>query len=278
MLWFLHYIEMKIKNSEMELALEIITSKNNPAVVAAAKLSDKKYRERTKTFAFEGIKLFGEAFSAGVHFSRVFVTEDAYAKYGEALSGLPSGVLSVVSDAVYGKLSFEHAPQGIFCVAEYFSVESAKEASFVILLDGVADPGNFGAVLRSAEAFGVDAVYMGANSADMYNPKTVRACMGSLFRTDIRRTEDIVRKIKDLQKEGFRIFATALDKRSLDIRSVDFSGKIGFVIGNEGHGVSADILEACDGTVIIPMCDGPESLNAAVASGIVMWEAARNRI
>ena len=258
--------------------MEIITSKNNPAVVAAAKLSDKKYRERTGTFAFEGIKLFREAFSAGVHFSRVFVTEGAYAKYGEALAALPSGVLSVVSDAVYEKLSFEHAPQGIFCVAEHFSVKNSTAASFVILLDGVADPGNFGAVLRSAEAFGVDTVYMGANSADMYNPKTVRACMGSLFRTDIRRSQDIVCEIRSLQKEGFRIFATALDKRSLDIRSVDFSGKIGFVIGNEGHGVSEDILEVCDGTVIIPMCDGPESLNAAVASGIVMWEAARNRI
>jgi TrmH family RNA methyltransferase len=257
--------------------MEIITSKNNSAVVAAAKLADKKYRERTQTFAFEGIKLFTEAFSAGVRFSRVFATEEAYRKYQEPLSALPQGVLSVVSDAVYEKLSFEHAPQGIFCVAEYFSVKT-KEASFVLLLDGVADPGNFGAVLRSAEAFGVDAVYVGRNGADLYNPKTVRACMGSLFRTDIRRSEDMAKEVALLQKEGFRIFATALDKRSLDIRKVDFSGKIGFVIGNEGHGVSAEVIETCDGTVIIPMREGPESLNAAVASSVVMWEAARNRI
>ena len=219
-----------------------------------------------------------EAFSAGVRFSRVFATEDAYGKYGEALSALPVGVLSVVSDAVYEKLSFEHAPQGIFCVAEYFSVQPSEDASFVILLDGVADPGNFGAVLRSAEAFGVDTVYMGKNGADLYNPKTVRACMGSLFRTEIKRSEDIVGEIARLQKDGFRIFATALDKRSLDIRKVDFSGKIGFVIGNEGHGVSPEAIEACDGTVIIPMGEGPESLNAAVASSVVMWEAARNRL
>ena len=111
-----------------------------------------------------------------------------------------------------------------------------------------------------------------------YNPKTVRACMGSLFRTDIRRSENIAEEIKSLQKDGFRIFATALDKRSMDIRNVDFSGKIGFVIGNEGHGVSDAAIEACNGTVIIPMCEGPESLNAAVASSVVMWEAARNRL
>jgi TrmH family RNA methyltransferase len=258
--------------------MEIITSKNNPAVVAAAKLSDKKYRERTQTFAFEGIKLFTEAFLAGVRFSRVFVTEEAYGKYSEALSVLPEGVLSVVSDAVYEKLSFEHAPQGVFCVAEYFSVQPSADASFVILLDGVADPGNFGAVLRSAEAFGVDTVYMGRNGADPYNPKTVRACMGSLFRTDIKRSDRIVDDISRLRKEGFRIFATALDKRSLDIRDVDFSGKIGFVIGNEGHGVSLEAIAACDGTVIIPMREGPESLNAAVATSVVMWEAARNRL
>jgi TrmH family RNA methyltransferase len=148
----------------------------------------------------------------------------------------------------------------------------------VILLDGVADPGNFGAILRSAEAFGVDTVYMGKNGADIYNPKTVRACMGSLFRTDIRRSDDIACEVMRLRREGFRVFATALDKNSLDIRDVDFSGKIGFVIGNEGHGVSPEAIEACNGTVIIPMREGPESLNAAVATSVVMWEAARKRL
>lgn len=258
--------------------MEIITSKNNAVIVAASKLSDKKYRERTGTFAFEGIKLFSEALSAGVRFSRVFVTETAYEKYREKLSALPAGILTLVSDAVYEKLSFESAPQGVFSVAEYFSPKTKEGASFVLLLDGVADPGNFGAILRSAEAFGVDAVYMGRNGADLYNPKTVRAAMGSLFRTDVRRTESITEEIANLQKSGFRIFSTALLQDSLDIRNVDFSGKIGFVIGNEGHGVSKEVLAACDGTVIIPMREGPESLNAAVASGIVMWEAARQRL
>lgn len=258
--------------------MEIITSKSNASVMAAAKLADKKYREREGKFAFEGIKLFEEAYKAGVRFSRVFVTESAYEKYTEKLSVLDKSVLTVVSDAVYEKLSFENAPQGVFSVAEYFSPKTKKGSSFVLLLDGVADPGNFGAVLRSAEAFGVDTVYAGKNGADLYNPKTVRACMGSIFRVDVRRSESIANDIAALQKDGFRVFATALDKRSRDIRDVDFSGKIAFVIGNEGHGVSAETLEACDGTVIIPMHEGPESLNAAVAASIVMWEAARKRL
>lgn len=258
--------------------MEIITSKNNSAVMAAAKLADKKYRERENKFAFEGIKLFEEAHRAGIRFSRVFVTEAAYEKYAEKLSVLEKGIVTVVSDSVYEKLSFENAPQGVFSVAEYFSPKTKKESSFVLILDGVADPGNFGAILRSAEAFGIDTVYTGNNGADLYNPKTVRACMGSIFRVNVRRLETIAPQIKELQKEGFHVYATALDQRSKDLREVDFSGKIAFVIGNEGHGVSTETLKACDGTVIIPMHEGPESLNAAVAASVVMWEAARIRL
>jgi tRNA G18 (ribose-2'-O)-methylase SpoU len=102
--------------------------------------------------------------------------------------------------------------------------------------------------------------------------------MGSLFRVDVRRADNLAAEVLRLREEGFRIYAAALDARSEDIRRVDFSGKIGFVIGNEGHGVSGAVLDACTGSVIIPMSEGPESLNAAVASGVVMWEAARVRL
>ena len=258
--------------------MELITSKNNSAVVSAAKLSDKKYRERTGTFAFEGIKLFREAKKAGADFKQIFITQEAYEKYRSDFEGIDEKLLVLVSDAVYEKHSFENAPQGVFCVCAYYKPKTAGEASFVVLLDGVADPGNFGAVLRSADAFGVDVIYAGAGSADLYNPKTVRACMGSIFRMDVRRADDLANEVLRLREEGFRIYATALDARSEDIRNVDFKGKVGFVIGNEGHGVSKAVLEACTGSVIIPMSEGPESLNAAVASGVVMWEAARVRL
>ncbi len=257
--------------------MERISSKNNPSVVSAAKLSDKKYRERTGTFAFEGIKLFREAIAAGADLREVYVTETAYEKYSAELACVDA-ILKIVSDAVYEKLSFEHAPQGVFCVSAYFTPKTAKNEEFILFLDGVADPGNFGAVLRSADAFGVDAVYVGKGSADLYNPKTVRACMGSLFRVEVRRAEVLADEIKKARENGFRIYATTLDERSADIRHIDMTGKIGFVIGNEGHGVSSEASETCTGSVIIPMREGPESLNAAVASGVVMWEAARIRL
>lgn len=258
--------------------MELITSKQNPSVVTAAKLADKKYRDMTRTFAFEGEKLLSDALSCGVHLTRVFATEAAYRKYGGLFSSIDAGILSLVSEPVYEKLSFERAPQGIFCVAEYFRAPKSSDPSFVLLLDGVSDPGNFGAVLRAADALGVDAVYAGRGGADLYNPKTVRACMGSLFRVDVHMTEDVAGEISRLRDEDFRIYATMLDSRSKDIRSLDFSGKIGFVIGNEGAGISLPVAEACTGSVIIPMREGPQSLNAAVAAGITLWEAARRRL
>ena len=102
--------------------------------------------------------------------------------------------------------------------------------------------------------------------------------MGSLFRVDVRRAASIEEEVLRLKEEGFRIYATTLNDASKDIRDVDLSGKIGFVIGNEGHGVSEAVIAACTGSVIIPMRAGPESLNAAVASSVVMWEAARTRL
>ncbi len=246
--------------------------------MAAAKLADKKYREREGVFAFEGIKLFGEAVKNGANIRKVFVTEDAFEKYREQLLAVSKDKIFIVSDAVYEKLSFENAPQGVFSVADYFSPKPKADVSLVLLLDGVADPGNFGAILRSADAFGIDAVYAGKNGADLYNPKTVRACMGSLFRVNVSRSESIENEILRLREEGFRIYATTLNESSRDIRNVDLSGKIGFVIGNEGHGVSEAAIRACTGSVIIPMREGPESLNAAVASSVVMWEAARKRL
>lgn len=258
--------------------MEMITSRKNPAVVAASKLVDKKYREQTGMFAFEGEKLFAEAISAGIHFAHIFATEAAYRKYEALFAAAGVDELSLVSEPVYEKLSFEKSPQGIFCVAEMPAPQEREAGSFVLLTDGVSDPGNFGAVLRSADAFGVDSIYAGGGGVDLYHPKGIRACMGSIFRVHVRMEPDLPHRIRRLRENGFRIYAAALNAHAMDIRGADLSGKIGFVIGNEGHGVSAPVIAACDGCVIIPMREGPQSLNAAVASGIVLWEAARGRL
>ncbi len=264
----------------MQKEREIITSRKNPSVLAAAALADKKQRDKTGLFAFEGIKLFEDAAKEKTDIEKVFVTEKAFERWQSVFEKADVDEKIVfVTDEVYEKLSFENAPQGVFTVARKFA---KKEISFgendvIMLLDTLGDPGNLGTVIRSADAFGVSAVYIGEGSADIYNPKTVRACMGSLFRVNVRVCTDIVSDISALRAEGFRIYAAMLDRTSEDLLDLDVSGKIGFIIGNEGHGVSQKVREACGNSVIIPMCDGPESLNAATSASVLMWEAHRAR-
>ena len=261
----------------MHKNFEIITSRKNAAVLSCAALCEKKQRDKTGLFAFEGIKLLCDALGAGLEIERVFATERAYERYEEKLSPV-CGKLSLVTDEVYAKLSFENAPQGVFTVAKKRS-EAKKaygERAFVLFLDTLGDPGNLGTVIRSAEAFGADTVFVGEGSADIYNPKTVRAAMGSLFRVDVRTCQSVAESISAACADGFEVYAAMLDKTSKDVCELALErGKIGFVIGNEGHGLSDGVIDACDGCVIIPMRDGCESLNAAMAAGILIWETVR---
>jgi len=263
----------------MQKGFEIITSRKNAAVAAAAALADKKQRDKTGTFAFEGIKLLCDAVGAGLEIEKVFATERACERYEEKLSAL-AGKLTLVTDDVYAKLSFENAPQGVFTVAKK-RTEAKKaygERAFALFLDTLGDPGNLGTVIRSAEAFGADTVIVGEGSADIYNPKTVRAAMGSLFRVDVRTSKDIAADIAKMRGEGFEVYAAMLDRTSRDVCELELeNGRVGFVIGNEGHGVRESVRTSCTGSVIVPMCEGPESLNAAICASLLSWEVYRSR-
>lgn len=258
---------------------ERITSRKNPTVLKAAKLHDRKYREASGTFSIEGIKLFEEAVAARADIKAVFATESAIEKYSDVIGKCNSCPIYSVTDEVFEKLSTESAPQGIYAVCGFYSPESKPESEnpCALILDEVCDPGNIGTIIRCADAFGIDCVYIGERSADIYNPKTVRACMGSLFRV---RTEkcDATAKIAKLREEGYRVYAAMLDERAVDVRSIDTRGKVGFVIGNEGHGISPEVAGACSGSIIIPMSGGTQSLNAAIAASLLMWEAAKVRL
>lgn len=258
---------------------EIITSRKNAAVMLASALADKKQRDKTGLFAFEGIKLFEDALGAGLEIERVFATERAYERYGEKLAPA-QGKLTLVTDEVYAKLSSENAPQGVFTVAKK-RTEAKKaygECAFALFLDTLGDPGNLGTVIRSAEAFGADTVFVGEGSADIYNPKTVRAAMGSLFRVDVRVCTDIAAEIAAMRADGFKIYAAMLDKTSINVCELSLgTGKVGFVIGNEGHGVRESVRASSTGSVIVPMCEGPESLNAAICASLLSWEVYRAR-
>ena len=263
-----------------------ITSRNNPAVTAAAALSEKKFRERDRLFRFDGLKLFREACACGAEIVRVFIREDRAGELlGEARSLRPSAEYFLLSEGAFGKLTDEKSPEGIVTVAKYIdnlhkSVKILDTGSVpdgrMIALESVRDPGNVGTVIRSAAAFGTGTVIMSSDCADIYNPKTVRAAMGALFSVRVIITDDLAASAGILRSCGRRVFAAALRPGALRFGAFEMLDTDVYVIGNEGHGLSASLADACDAHVYIPMRTGPgiESLNAASAATVIMFGSA----
>lgn len=142
----------------------------------------------------------------------------------------------------------------------------------IVLLEAVRDPSNIGAIIRSAAAIGVDRLILSADCADIYNPRAVRASMGTLFNQPIDRVSDMAQTVRDLAACGRRVFAAALDERAMHLGSFEILHGDCVVIGNEGHGLSQGVIDACTNSVIIPMSGRAESFNAAVAASLLMWE------
>ena len=275
---------------------EIITSRQNRRVVELMKLDDRRAREKTRTFRFDGVKLLCEALRRGVELESVFLrvgTADRVAArmeelYGCSLSEVGCPVFGV-EDSLFEKISQENAPEGVITVAKYIDkshnfiiiykedeIDARKDAP-VLFLESVRDPLNVGAIIRSAAALGVGRLIMSADCADLYHPKTLRAAMGPLFSMPITRVEDLAGTVKALRESGRRIYAAALDDTAIRLGSAEFDREreghpVGAVIGNEGHGLSESVIAACDRSVYIPMEADTESLNAGVAAALIMWE------
>ena len=278
---------------------EIITSRQNRRIVELVKLDDRRAREKTRTFRFDGVKLLCEAIRRGVELDSVFLragTADKVAErmqelYGYALSEVGCPIFGV-EDSLFEKISQENAPDGVITVAKYIDkshnfiiiykedeTNSQKDAP-ILLLESVRDPLNVGAIIRSAAALGVGRLVMSADCADLYHPRTLRAAMGPLFSMPVTRVEDLAGTVKALRASGRRIYAAALDDTAIRLGSPAFDSEreghpVGAVIGNEGHGLSPAVIAACDLSVYIPMEADTESLNAGVAAALIMWELGR---
>ena len=150
-----------------------------------------------------------------------------------------------------------------------------SEGERLVLIESVRDPSNVGAIIRSASALGVDRLIMSADCADVYHPRAVRASMGTLFDQRIDRVPSLAEAIEAIRQSGRRVFAAALREDAAILGELPLASGDCVVIGNEGHGLSGEVLDACDGCVIIPMTERAESLNAAVAASLLMWEFAK---
>ncbi len=281
----------------MKLMSELITSRRNPTVLWAASLLEKKNREREHAFIAEGEKLFTEAAVAGLPITHVFLSEESYQRLLPHVSALLNTQLFsqttvfLLSESCFQKISTEKAPEGIITVIKYLDffqkctiINSSESSSSeelspvfdpsesILMLYAMRDPGNLGAVIRSAVAFGVDRIVVSNDSADLYNPKTVRAAMGSLFRVKATVVSDLAPAIHLLKKSGRRVFAAELSEGALSVTDVSLTSSDVVMIGNEGHGIPDELSAICTGSVYIPICKTTESLNAAVAAAIFMWE------
>lgn len=273
---------------------DIITSRSNQLIVKIGKLEDKKHRDAEGLFRFDGVKLFIEAITFGVAPEYVFIKESREKSLVETLTdklcGLSDKTIEyiLVGDSAFEKMTDEKAPDGIIFCGKYLdklhkSIKISNEnlelsSGRLLMLESVRDPGNLGTILRCAAAFGISQIVMTDDCADIYNPKTIRASMGALFKVSTLKTDDLpdtVRKIKD---SGRRVFATALNSGAMKLGQFEISDTDVFLVGNEGHGLSAEAIEASSGRVFIPMTVGTESLNAAVAAALCMWEASRKSL
>ncbi len=276
-----------------------ITSRQNRRIVELCKLDDRRTREAARLFRFDGIKLLCEALARGVELAEVYLrlgtAERVEARmrelYGYTFSDIPCPVFGV-EDALFEKISQENAPDGVIIVAKYldkchkmYTIYNREDETLpthapVILLESVRDPLNVGAIIRSAAALGVGELILSADCADIYHPRTVRAAMGPLFSLSITRVSDLPGTVRALREHGHRVYAAALDETALPLGSTalaapDAAHTLCAVIGNEGHGLSQTVLEACDARIYIPMQAGTESLNAGVAAALIMWELCR---
>ncbi len=252
--------------------MEFITSRNNSSVIEASKLKDKKYRERTGLYCFEGRKLFEEALISSTDIKRVFVREDSYIQNKNLLDRTDATIYTV-SQSVYEKLTEDKAPDGIFAVAKK-PLSSPELKGKCFILSEVRDPGNIGTCIRSARAFGIDTLIL-HSCADIYNPKVIRSTMGAFFRQNMIVTDDISSLLSELQDKGYRVLPTALSSKSISLSDIEINEKTVFIVGNEGHGISHDLLDRCNDAVIIPMKGDTESLNASVAASLLMWEMSK---
>lgn len=255
--------------------MERITSLQNPLIKQLKKLHTPAGRREQGLFLIEGIKLCREALDNGMAIRFCLVGEDEQAL--SLAQDCGEAQCFSVSTSVIEKLSTAKTPQKIVMAAAIPPCKDTEIAGGMVLaLDGISDPANLGSMLRTAEAFGVTDILCSDQTVDLYSTKVLRGAMGSSFRVRIHRG-DLVGRLLSLKEKGYAVYATALSDNNVLLHQLDFSPKCVIVIGNEGNGVSKEILTLADKTVLIPMVGQNESLNAAAAAAVVLWQGYKGR-
>lgn len=251
--------------------LKEIQSSKNALIKETKKLQQKKYRQQTKSYLLEGFHLIQEAVAANIPLKEIFINQRGLTEWSEWIENNLTEYY-IVSDEVLKVLASQPTPQGIIAIAEIPEIKNEMELSGAwLLLDNVQDPGNVGTMIRTADAAGFSGVVLGQGSADLYNPKTLRSTQGSLFHLAVI-SEELSELIPRFKQAGSTVYGTALDKNAKSYASVEQLEDFALVMGNEGQGMSEELLAMTDQNLYIPIKGKAESLNVAIAAGIVMFQ------
>ncbi len=258
-----------------------LTGLQNPVVKAAAELKQKKYRTQNGLYLAEGLRTAEEAVAYKAVETLFYVaTDDDRTMRLLEDAAMQNIKLVCVNENVMKKIADTETPQGIIAVCKMRQPKLENllaGGKMLLVLDRVGDPGNIGTMLRTADAAGIGGLVLLKGCADIYAPKTVRSSMGSLFHIPVLSGVSEQEFVSAAKKAGYDLLVTCLDGAD-NLYKADLSGRIAFVMGNEAGGVSETLLEKADKRVYIPMAGRAESLNVAMAAGIVMFEALRRKV
>ena len=265
----------------------MISSKQNGEIKLLRSLKQRKYRQREKLFVIEGIRIIEEAINDGADILKVYYSPliGANPRAQRLLKELEKKkiVKFLIEEKLFYELAETEAPQGILAVVkepDYDLNDLLKFKSLyphIILINGVQDPGNLGNILRTAAAAGWAGAILSKGTVDLYNPKAIRSTMGAIHKIPILRKIELTDLLYELRQRNFQIIATGL-AGELQHFEIDFSQPTVIIVGNEGNGVDPELLYSVDDVVKIPMDPQAESLNVAVAAGIVIFEGVRQNL
>ena len=289
--------------------MQVISSKDNELIKHIKKLKNKKYRDLNNEYIIEGIKIIEEAINEKANIKQIVICDDC-----EKTSNIPKDLMYeiakqecvYVTSKIFESLTDVTNPQGILAIVEKNSVksnikntnnvENGKESKtikikekeeqteneidynqdIIVALDDIQDPGNLGTILRTVDSIGINQILVSKGTADSYNPKVVRSTMGAIFRVKIIECEDLEKTLEEIKKHKFEIVVTSLQTKN-SIYDIDYKKKV-IVIGNEANGVEKGIQKIADKKVKIPMFGKTESLNASVATGVILYEYVRQKL
>lgn len=269
----------------------MITSNSNQQVKNLNALIKKaKERKLRQQFVVEGTKMVQEAprdWLRAVFVSESYAARQEHRKLLEELAGRSQNatkmhplIYEILSDTVFKCVSDTQTPQGILAVVDMPSYDLSRllrgDRTMLLILESVQDPGNLGTMIRTGEGAGVTGVIMNRTTVDLFNPKTIRSTMGSIYRMPFYIAEDLAKTVEELKERGVRLYAAHL-RGTATYDAMDYRMPVGFMIGNEGNGLSGGIADLSDDYVRIPMEGKVESLNAAISAALLVYEANRQR-